>query len=86
MEQEILNEEKKKTENYHSVGYVSKSARKPLGIVAHGPSSHVFRQSLKHLAAACCLGDCSQHGTHLCSSGPGKRSSWVRRKKMDKSN
>ena len=60
---------------YHSVSHLSQSAREALGVVAHGPSPHVFRQGSKHMAAARCLGDGFKHGAHLCRPGPGKSSS-----------
>lgn len=61
--------------SYHSVRHISQSAREPLGVVAHGPSPHVFGKSLRHVAAARRLGDRFQHGVHLCSSGSGESSS-----------
>lgn len=68
-------ENKIRPEMYHSVGHLSQSVRKPLGVVAHGSSPHVFGQSFKHTAAACGLSDSFQHGAHLCSPGPCKSSS-----------
>ncbi len=63
------------TLNYRSVCHVSESARESLGVVAHGPSPHVFGQGSKHMAAARRVGDGFQHGPHLCCPCPGKSSS-----------
>lgn len=58
---------------YHPVGYVPQSARQPLGVVAHGPPPHVFRQGSKHMATACGLVDSFQHGAYLRCPSSGKR-------------
>lgn len=63
---------RKQRELNHSVGHISQPAGEPLGVVAHGPSPHVFGQGSEHMAAACSFGDSFQHGAHLCRSGPGK--------------
>lgn len=65
------------SKTYHFVDHFSQSAGQPLGIVAHGSSPHVFGQSSKHVAAACCFGDSFQHGLHLCHPGLCKAASWT---------
>lgn len=57
------------------VGHFSQSAREPLGVMAHGPSPHVFGQGSENMTAACCFGNGFKHGTHLCHPGPCKPSS-----------